>query len=181
MIRVRDKPPVSSYPVTDRIVGVVASAVLLATMMCFASTGGRTREAHYISNEADKPIAAAAAYQRPVETGRIEELIEDTADPELVSLGTYTLYAYCPCSKCCGKWSGGPTASGAMPQEGHTVAADWSVLPAGTEIYIEGVGWRVVEDTGAGIDGHTLDVYYDSHEAALGHGVQEAVVYARQD
>ena len=68
-----------------------------------------------------------------------------------------------------------------QPQEGRTVAADWSVLPAGTEIYIGGVGWRVVEDTGAGIDGHTLDVYYDSHEAALGHGVQEAVVYARQD
>ena len=76
MTRIRDKPPVSSYPVTDRIVGAVASAVLLATMLCFASTGGRTREAHAQSNETDKPIAAAAAYQRPVETGRIEELIE---------------------------------------------------------------------------------------------------------
>lgn len=76
MTRIQDKPPVSSYPVTDRIVGVAASAVLLATMLCFASTGGRTREAHYISHEADKPIAAAAAYQRPVETGRMEGLIE---------------------------------------------------------------------------------------------------------
>ena len=76
MTRIRDKPTVSSYPVTDRIVGVAASAVLLATMLCFASTGGRTREAHAPSHESDKPIAAAAAYQRPVETGRIEELIE---------------------------------------------------------------------------------------------------------
>ena len=76
MTRIQDKPPASAYPVTDRIIGAVASAVLLATMLCFASTGGRTREAHYISNEADKPIAVAAAYQRPVETGRIEELIE---------------------------------------------------------------------------------------------------------
>jgi soluble lytic murein transglycosylase-like protein len=76
MTRIRDKPPVSSYPVTDRIVGVAASAVLLAAMLCFASTGGRTREAHAPTHEADKPIAAAAAYQRPVETGRIEELIE---------------------------------------------------------------------------------------------------------
>ena len=73
---IQDKPPASAYPVTDRIIGAVASAVLLATMLCFASTGGRTREAHYISHEADKPIAAAAAYQRPVETGRIEELVE---------------------------------------------------------------------------------------------------------
>ena len=76
MIRIQDKPPVSAYPVTDRIVGVAASAVLLATMLCFASTGGRTREAHAPTHEADKPIATAAAYQRPVETGRIEELIE---------------------------------------------------------------------------------------------------------
>lgn len=73
---IQDKPPVSAYPVTDRIIGAVASAVLLATMLCFASTRGRTREAHAQSHEADKPIAAGAAYQRPVETGRIEELIE---------------------------------------------------------------------------------------------------------
>lgn len=76
MTRIQDKPPVSAYPVTDRIIGAVASAVLLATMLCFASTGGRTREAHYISHEADKPIEAAVAYQRPVEMGSIEDLIE---------------------------------------------------------------------------------------------------------
>ena len=76
MIRIRDKPPVSNYPVTDRIIGAVASAVLLATMLCFASTGGRTRESHAPTHEADKPIEAAVAYQRPAETGRIEELIE---------------------------------------------------------------------------------------------------------
>lgn len=76
MTRIRDKPPVSSYPVTDRIVGVAASAVLLATMLCFASTGGRTREAHAPSHEPDKPIEAAVAYQRPVEMGSIEDLIE---------------------------------------------------------------------------------------------------------
>lgn len=76
MIRIRGKPPVSAYPTIDRIVGVAASAVLLATMLCFASTGGRTREAHAHPHEADRPIAAEAAYQRPVEAGRIEELIE---------------------------------------------------------------------------------------------------------
>lgn len=76
MTRIQDKPPVSSYPVTDRIVGVAASAVLLATMLCFASTGGRTREAHAPSHEPDKPIEAAVAYQRPVEMGSIEDLIE---------------------------------------------------------------------------------------------------------
>ena len=98
----------------------------------------------------------------------VRELMEADA-PELESLGTYTLYAYCPCPKCCGQWSGGLTASGTV--------ADWDVLPAGTELYIEGVGWRVVEDTGAGIDGQALDIYMDSHEDALRFGVQTAEVW----
>lgn len=75
MIRIRDKPPVSGYPVTDRIIGVVTCGVILGCLLACLGPG-QGREAHYISNEVDKPIAAAAAYQRPVETGRIEELIE---------------------------------------------------------------------------------------------------------
>ncbi len=99
--------------------------------------------------------------------------------PELVSLGYFTCYAYCSCPSCCGQWSGGPTASGTMPEEGRTVAADWDVLPAGTEIYLDGIGWRTVEDTGSGITGDKLDLYMDSHEAALEFGVREVEVYAR--
>ena len=99
--------------------------------------------------------------------------------PELVRLGTYTCYAYCPCERCCGQWSGGPTASGTMPEEGRTVAADWSVLPPGTEIYIENVGWRMVEDTGSGITGDALDLYMESHDAARAFGVQRAGIYIR--
>lgn len=103
--------------------------------------------------------------------------------PELVSLGRFTCYAYCSCPSCCpsccGQWSGGPTASGTLPEEGRTVAADWDVLPAGTEVYLDGIGWRTVEDTGSGITGDKLDLYMDSHEAALKFGVREIAVYAR--
>lgn len=99
--------------------------------------------------------------------------------PELVSLGHFTCYAYCSCPSCCGQWSGGPTASGTMPEEGRTVAADWGVLPAGTEVYLDGIGWRTVEDTGSGITGDKLDLYMDSHEAALKFGVREIEIYAR--
>ena len=75
MIRIQDKPPVSGYPVIDRITGVLCAGILLGCLLACLGPG-QGREAHYISNEADKPIAVAAAYQRPVETGRIEELIE---------------------------------------------------------------------------------------------------------
>lgn len=60
MTRIRDKPPVSSYPVTDRITGVVTCGVILGCLLgCLGP--GEGREARYISNEADKPIAVAAA------------------------------------------------------------------------------------------------------------------------
>lgn len=76
MTRIRDKPPVSGYPVTDRIIGVVTCGVILGCLLACLGPG-EGREAHAPSyDEADKPIATAAAYQRPVETGRIEELME---------------------------------------------------------------------------------------------------------
>ena len=95
-----------------------------------------------------------------------------------MSLGRFTCYAYCSCPSCCGQWSGGPTASGTMPEEGRTIAADWGVLPAGTEVYLDGIGWRTVEDTGSGITGDKLDLYMGSHAAALEFGVKEVEVYA---
>ena len=125
---------------------------------------------------------AAAPTPRPTSiTSRPEKAVVVTLVskelPELVSLGTFTVYSYCPCAYCCGQWSGGPTASGTMPEEGRTVA-DWDVLPAGAEVYLEGIGWRTVEDTGAGITGDKLDLYMDSHEATLEFGVKEVEVYA---
>lgn len=124
-----------------------------------------------------EPREPAKASFRPVVVQTMAAPYEEPEEPELVSIGTFTVYAYCPCEKCCGQWSGGPTASGVMPEEGRTVAADWDVLPAGTEIYIDGVGWRTVEDTGSGINGNKLDLYMDSHQDALEWGLQEVEVF----
>lgn len=124
-----------------------------------------------------EPVQPAKATFRPVVVQTVAEPYEEQEEPERVSLGVFTVYAYCPCETCCGQWSGGPTASGVMPEEGRTVAADWDVLPAGTEIYIDGIGWRTVEDTGSGITGNKLDLYMDSHQDALEWGVQEIEVF----
>lgn len=87
-------------------------------------------------------------------------------------LGDFTLTAYCNCSKCCGSWSGGATASGTMPAAGRTVAMGG--VPFGTKLLINGNVYTV-EDRGTGY-GH-VDIYMDSHSAALQFGSQKAAVY----
>lgn len=106
------------------------------------------------------------------------------ADLELI--GTFTATAYCPCVKCCGIWSAEHpsrdadyaqrTSSGTIPEEGRTISADWDVLPKGSEVVINGHPY-IVEDTGGAIKGHRIDIYFESHEAALEFGVQEVDIY----
>lgn len=90
--------------------------------------------------------------------------------------------AYCPCEKCCGIWAKNRpngvvyTASGEVAQEGVTVAADWDVYPAGTVLYIEGMGEYIVQDVGGAVNGNHIDVYFDTHEEAVNFGKQTAFV-----
>ncbi len=92
-------------------------------------------------------------------------------------LGKYQLTAYCNCSKCCGQWSGGATASGAMPQVGVTVASN--SIPLGTRIHIEGYGTYTVQDTG-GMANNVIDIYFGSHEQALAFGRKHGVKVYRK-
>lgn len=81
---------------------------------------------------------------------------------------TFKLTGYCPCRKCCGKWANGITASGATAVEGITIAADTRVLPLGTKVFIEGLGERVVQDTGSAIKQKKLDIFVSYHSKAYG-------------
>lgn len=76
-------------------------------------------------------------------------------------IGNFKLTAYCPCSRCS---SGtGITASGAIATEGITIAADKRILPIGTKVYIDGIGERIVQDTGSAIKSNKIDIYLDNH------------------
>lgn len=108
------------------------------------------------------------------EQGRAEVYTEYTSSGYTYGkyLGSFKLTSYCSCPVCCGVWSGGPTASGAMPVEGRTVAmAD---VPFGTKLIIGGLLYTV-EDRGTPY-GH-VDIYKNSHQDALNFGVQHADVY----
>lgn len=89
-------------------------------------------------------------------------------------VATFNTSAYCPCMSCCGK-TNGITASGAPASEWYTLAAG-SVYPIGTVIYIPyfkdkpNGGWFLVQDRGGAISSDRLDIFYDSHSAALQFG-----------
>lgn len=101
---------------------------------------------------------------------------------------------YCKCKKCCGwkrNWllrpviaSGshkgerkkvGITASGTKAHPG-TIAADTSVYPFGTIIFIPGYGYGRVEDRGGAIKGEHIDLFFKNHKQALKWGRQNSTV-----
>lgn len=95
------------------------------------------------------------------------------------SLGTFTLTAYTAGPESTGKSPGDPgygvTASGAPVSEGVTIAVDPSVIPLGSRVYIEGIGYRTAQDTGGAIKGNRIDVYIDSLTEARLFGVKKNV------
>lgn len=90
--------------------------------------------------------------------------------PEVVT-ELYELTAYCPCSKCCGKWANGITSTGTTATQGRTIAVDPKVIPYGTKVLI-GENEYIAEDCGGAIKGKRIDVYFDSHADALKFGRQ---------
>lgn len=96
----------------------------------------------------------------------------------LKSLGTFKITHYCNCKICCGKWSGGNTASGTYPTEGRTIAVDPSVIPLGSRVVINGVTF-IAEDTGKAIKGNRIDIYVNNHVTALNYGTYNTQVYLK--
>ena len=98
-----------------------------------------------------------------------------------VFLGEYTLTAYCACSRCCGVWANGYTATGTLATEGRTIAVDPKVIPYGTHVLLiwpDGTQHSyIAEDCGGGVNGNHIDVFFDSHQAARIFGVQSAMAY----
>lgn len=101
----------------------------------------------------------------------VEQLTDTIAADQSVALtyaGEFHCTAYCSeeYPHICGEGQG-ITSSGAKVQPGVTVAADTSIFPYGTVILIEGVGMRVVQDTGSLIKENALDVAVGTHAEAI--------------
>ena len=139
---------------------------------------GSTRASRAVE-EADQ----SAGSDQPAETASELEY-------EWVSVGEYTLLAYCPCKLCCGIWSAEHpsrigtdyvqrTASGTIPEAGRTIAVNPAVMPYGTEVMIDGHVY-IAEDTGgAARRARIIDIFMECHQSALEFGRQRAEIFIK--
>ena len=97
---------------------------------------------------------------------------------KLVYIGNYKLTHYCTEKRkhICGTGAG-ITATGTQVTAGRTIAVDPKVIPYGTEVYIEGYGWRVAEDCGGAVNGNHIDVAVETHSKALSMGTTSGGVW----
>lgn len=86
---------------------------------------------------------------------------------ELVYMGDFKITYYCDerYQHVCG--GNGVTASGKPTEVGVTAAADWGVLPKGSMIYIENIGFREIQDRGGTVNDKHIDVLVQEHQEAL--------------
>jgi len=129
-------------------------------------------------------MALVVASAVTIEPGEKEEVCE--IEEELISLGIWTITAYCGCEKCCGSWAvsrSGPVrgAEGTELIPGRSAAAP---LPFGT-ILIIGDNEYVVQDRTANwiverYGGKIVDIYFETHEEAETWGKQQLEVFIKE-
>lgn len=125
--------------------------------------------------------AAPAASGSPVLTcgsSKMASLSKEVSDKHMVpkgdSLGMFITTGYCSCEECSAGFS--LTYSGTVPRANHTISADISLFPIGTQLIIGDIIYTV-EDIGSNVIGTHIDIYYDNHEDAIAHGKQSQEVF----
>ena len=125
-------------------------------------------------------LSCATGIKPPRQAKRIDRVLEVTG--------------YCDGKKCTNwkrSWTGRPviasgpsagkpkkvgiTASGTKAKPG-VIAADTTVYPFGTVMYIPGYGYGRVEDRGGAIKGQKIDLFFKGHQQALNWGRQKVKV-----
>ena len=102
--------------------------------------------------------------------GYIDGQYTQDSDPfeEMEPLGEWRITAYAETGYCC--------ANGNYPQVGYTIACN--SLDFGTQVYIDGVGFRTVEDRGPGWLGDAwCDLYLGEYDACVQWGDQRRKIW----
>jgi len=132
------------------------------------STMAATRDGHgyVLATTGRIPLVTqASARARPLGRKAAQSLV--LRPPALSLLGSFLVTCYDLT---------GITASGEMAGP-RSVAVDPSVIPLGTQIYVQGIGFRTADDTGGAIVGDRVDIWEPSYYACASWGAQVRSVY----
>ena len=155
-VNVRSGPSTSYKVITSMSKGQIATKTGVSGNWAKISVNGKTG---YVSSKyltTSKPSTSQPTTSQPSNSG----------SKQLVGNFKLTFYA-----------GDSTTASGRTPRVNHTIAADTSVLPMYTKVYIEGWGSYTVEDRGGAIKGKRIDIFVANNSIARKNGVKYANVY----
>lgn len=160
-------------------------AILFGAVILWGTIYALAVRSDRVMPEQPEPETIAVVQVKP-EAVATESAVYTGPVPEFVDLGEFVVTHYCACEKCCGEWAANRpngivyTASGAVAEEGRTIAVDPDVIPYGTEVVVRyndgNEAVYIAEDCGGAIQGNRIDVYTASHEAALTAGIKTAAV-----
>lgn len=178
--------------ITALLMGALIGALITIGVISAKAASEEAKEEREIVSTIEKeaPVATTApkapeltsAPEAPAQEEKVADEKKMTDNP----VGVCEITAYCTCVKCCGIWSAEhpsrqgtgyvqKTATGTIPTEGRTVAVDPKLIPLGSVVMINGVGY-IAEDTGSAVSGKVVDIYFADHDAAVAFGRQTAHV-----
>jgi 3D (Asp-Asp-Asp) domain-containing protein len=143
---------------------IVVISVLTCIGVVYAKAGGRMTLLSATIAEADNS----------------EPILAQSSEWQTVRM---RVTAYCPCERCCGRYSNGQTACGHKIRPADVFVAADKKYSFGTEMLVPGYNNAVpvkVLDRGGAIHGNRLDVFFASHNEALDWGVRYLDVKVRR-
>jgi 3D (Asp-Asp-Asp) domain-containing protein len=164
-----------------QIVGVLCAVTTFA--VCFQSTRltRKAEEAHHFRKVSERTNAALTTLARSH-----DQML--AATEQAPSVGTkswgrrFTVTKYLPRSPAYGKDNDGLTATMTKADpEARIIAVDPTLIPYGSWVWIEGLGWYRAEDCGSAIKGFRLDVLTATEGDAMKFGRQDRFVIVVPD
>lgn len=151
----------------------------LTLMLILRSASDMSAQIHNVRQEARTARQEAEQAKRDVANARELEIESKRYETQLMNI---TKYAPLSPGAVPGRdYAGDPslTASGEELVPGKTAAAGPNV-PFGTRIYVEGLGWYVVQDRGSGVGPNDIDLATETRAEAIDFGQQRRLVIFEQ-
>lgn len=161
--------------------------IVSTTYTIFSANGqeiGRRAHEEVIQEMRPKQVVCFIPLSDDEDGPSVEQILTERAAPgnwhvapdRYKRVMTMNSTAYEPGPRSCGKYADGYTCNGTKAGYG-VVAVDTRVIPLGTRLFIEGYGYAVAADRGGAIDGHDIDLCFQTVSECMKWGRKKVKVY----